>query len=129
MTEAKIITAENGERYAAIPLEEFQEFRTVLDQLHEEIQMLKAEQTAGRIDRGEEILIPAEVAARVIVDGVRPLKAFREWRGLSQEELSERAATSKSYVSQIETGYRQPGRKTLRKLARVLEVPMDTLMD
>ncbi len=129
MAEAKVIITESGEKFAALPLEEFRAVQRALERIMDELELLRAEQAAAKMDAGEEPAIPAEVVGRVIADGVHPLKAIREWRGLNQAELAGRAGTSKSYLSQIETGYRQPGRKLLIRLARILEVPVDVLME
>ena len=127
--EAKIIVTADGERYAAIPLEEFRAFQQTLEYLVDELEDLRAEQIAGRIDRGEEELIPSEMVRRVIVDDEQPLKVIREWRGLSQEELAQKAGTTKGYISQIETRHRKPGRKLLFRLAKALDVPLDLLLE
>ena len=97
--------------------------------LAEELEWLKAERIATRIDREGETLIPLEVLKRVIDDGVPPLKAIREWRELTQGELAERADTTRAYISQLETGHRQPGRKLLHQLAKALDVPPEVLLD
>ena len=110
----------NGGDVVAIPLDELKTLKNQIAKLTEDVELLKAREVARRIDAGEEILIPSDVVGRVFVDNVHPLKAFREWRGLSQADLAKRAETSTSYISQIETGYRQPGRKLLLRLAYVL---------
>lgn len=46
---------------------------------------------------------------------------------LSRRELAERAEVSYPYVSQIETGDREPSIRTMRKLAEVLQVPAEDL--
>jgi transcriptional regulator with XRE-family HTH domain len=46
---------------------------------------------------------------------------------LTQEELSERARISVSFLSMIERGERSPHLETLSKLADALEVPLATL--
>ena len=97
--------------------------------LADEVQWLKAEKIAARIDAGEETLIPLELAIRVFDAGEHPLKVLREWRGLSQEELAKKAGTTKGYISQIETRHRKPGRRLLFRLARVLEVPPHMLLE
>lgn len=98
-------------------------------QLVEELHWKQAEEIAARIDRGEERLYPLELAKRVFVDGEPPLKVFREWRGLTQEELAEKAGTTKGYISQIETRHRQPGRKLLYRLAEALDVSPELLLE
>ena len=100
-----------------------------ISQLREELHWRQAEDVAARIDRGEERLVPLEVLERVLNDDVTPLKAIREWRGLSQEELAEKAGTSKAYISQIETRHRRPGRKLLFRLAEALDVAPELLVE
>jgi transcriptional regulator with XRE-family HTH domain len=56
------------------------------------------------------------------------VKVIREHRGLSQRELAERAKSTSAYISQIENG-RPAGRAMLSKLSRVLDVPIDLLVD
>ncbi len=128
MGDAKILIAQDGQRYAAIPLERYAELERKLEQVIDELELLKAERTMESIARGDEALIPADVVGRVIADGVSPLKAVREWRGLGQAELAQEAQTSRNYISQIETGHRQPGRQLLQRLAKALKVPVDALM-
>ena len=61
----------------------------------------------------------------------RPLGQYVEQRrtelGLSRRELSDRAEVSYPYISQIETGDREPALKALSKLSRALEVPVEKL--
>jgi transcriptional regulator with XRE-family HTH domain len=61
----------------------------------------------------------------------RELGRFLEHRraelGLSRRELSDRSGLSYPYVSQLETGAREPALKALQKLAPVLEVRPEDL--
>ena len=75
--------------------------------------------------RGEENF-PAEVARRLIV-GEPALKVLREWRGLSQVALGDKAKVPAQYISQIERGARNLGKVTARKLAGVLKVSVEAL--
>jgi DNA-binding XRE family transcriptional regulator len=72
----------------------------------------------------EEESFPAEVADRLIA-GERPLKVFREYRGLTQRELAKTAGTSAAYVSQIETAQRTGSVGLLHRLAEALGVGLD----
>ncbi len=57
------------------------------------------------------------------------LKVLRERAGLSQESLAEEAQISSAYVSQIETGRRNPPTPdVLRRMAPSLGVPYTVLM-
>jgi ribosome-binding protein aMBF1 (putative translation factor) len=63
-----------------------------------------------------------------ILDDESPVKVWREKRGLTQRELAEQAVVSPSYLAEIETG-KKPGSATaLRKLSRVLAIPMENLL-
>jgi len=58
----------------------------------------------------------------------RRVRALRERRGLSQEQLAERAGLHWTYVSGIERGTRNPGLNTLGRLSRALDVPLSRLL-
>ncbi|MCZ6624415.1 MAG: helix-turn-helix transcriptional regulator [Deltaproteobacteria bacterium] len=56
------------------------------------------------------------------------LLAARNKRGLSQDELANRAKLQPSAVSHFETGTRKPSFDNLKRLADALEVTVDYLM-
>jgi transcriptional regulator with XRE-family HTH domain len=49
-------------------------------------------------------------------------------RGIKAITLAQRMGVNCAYVSQLLTGVRRPGRETLLKLSRSLEVPLDVLL-
>jgi transcriptional regulator with XRE-family HTH domain len=55
------------------------------------------------------------------------VRRWRKARGLSQEELADRAKLHPTYVSGIETGHRNPTVKIIARLAEALEVEPATL--
>lgn len=59
-----------------------------------------------------------------IVAGSHPLEAWREHKGLTQDDPASRAGISKAYLCQIETAKRAGAMKTL---AVALGVPLDEL--
>jgi ribosome-binding protein aMBF1 (putative translation factor) len=63
-----------------------------------------------------------------ILDDESPVKVWREKRGLTQRELAEQAAVSPSYLAEIETGKKPGSAVALRKLSRVLAIPMENLL-
>ena len=50
------------------------------------------------------------------------LRNLREATGMTQKEISEKTGHRPSYISDLETGQRQIGRKTAKKLARIFNV-------
>jgi len=79
------------------------------------------------LERGEEELIPSEVVY-AILDGENPVKVWRNYRGMAQQELAEKAGISVPYLSQLETGKRKGYLDVLNSIARGLGVSLDDLV-
>jgi transcriptional regulator with XRE-family HTH domain len=56
------------------------------------------------------------------------LRAARDQRGLSQDDLANRAGLQSSAISHFETGARKPSFHNLRRLADALDVTTDYLL-
>lgn len=100
-------------------------------QLVEEAEMLQDirdyDTAKAAIERGEEELVPSEVAY-AILDGKNPIKIWREYRGLTQQQLAEATGISTSYLSQIETRKRTGRTEVLTAIARVLKLTLDDIV-
>jgi DNA-binding XRE family transcriptional regulator len=120
---AQIIKKDGRPEWAVIPYDEYL-------RLKEEAEMLQdvAEYDAAKeaLAQGEE-LIPGEVTF-AILDGENPIRVWRKHRGLTQQELAERAGISKPYLSQIETGKRTGTAEVLAAIADALDVTLDDVM-
>ena len=57
------------------------------------------------------------------------LRAAREEKELTQEQVAERSGVQAGEISRIETGKRDPQISTLLKIARALEVPPGRLLE
>ncbi|BCR05266.1 transcriptional regulator [Desulfuromonas versatilis] len=83
---------------------------------------------------GREFVVPAEILRREL-DGESPVKSWREHRGLTQQDLADKAGNSKPYLSQIEPGKRQGTVDTLAATATAtatasaLGVPLEVVTD
>ncbi len=55
------------------------------------------------VERGEEEVLPGEMAF-ALADGGNPVKIWREFRYLTQQQLAEAVGISIPFLSQIETG-------------------------
>ena len=78
------------------------------------------------VAQGEE-LIPSEVTY-AILDGENPIRVWREYRGMTQQQGAEKAGISKPYLSQLESGQRKGTTEVLSGLARALDVSWEDLV-
>ena len=122
--EIQIIERDGKPEWAVLPYEEYLQ---LLDQseLLEDIRDFDTINAA--IDRREEELIPSEVVY-AILDGENPIKVWREYRELTQQQLAETAGISKPYLSQIETGKRIGTAEILSAIAKALDVSLDEVI-
>jgi predicted transcriptional regulator len=81
----------------------------------------------ARIERGEDELIPLEIAERRLA-GESTVKTWREYRGLTQEALAKASNVSRAMIAAIEARRKTGGVATLKKLAGALEVDLDHLV-
>ena len=56
------------------------------------------------------------------------VKEWRERRGMTQEQLAERAGISRPYLARLETARQDPKLSTLEKIARALKVDVTKLL-
>lgn len=110
--------------WAVLPYEEYL-------QLLEQAEMLEDirdyDAAKAELEKGEDELIPSEVVY-AILDGENPIKVWREYRGLTQQQLADKAGISKPYLSQIETGKRMGTTEILTTLAKALDVSLDEVV-
>lgn len=71
------------------------------------------------MDRKNERLVNAFAAA---------LRGARQDAGMTQEDLADRAEVSVRFISQLETGKRQPSLSALEAVCRGLGIPMSVLI-
>ncbi|MFZ0844707.1 MAG: helix-turn-helix transcriptional regulator [Pseudolabrys sp.] len=72
-------------------------------------------------------LIPKKVVDR-IASGENPLRVVREWRDITQLYISFKTDIGQGYLSDLETGRRKGTTAALKKIAAVLNVPLDLLV-
>jgi DNA-binding XRE family transcriptional regulator len=120
----QVIKQGNKPEWAVVP------YDTYL-QLIEKAEMLQDIQdydnAKAALERGEDELIPAEVVD-AIFDDANPIKVWREYRGMSQQELAEQAEISVPYLSQLETNKRKGSLGVLSAIAKALNVSLDMMV-
>ena len=120
----QIIQKDGRPEWAVIPYHIYQRLTADAEMLADARAFDEAKQA---LDSGDDELIPAETAF-ALLDGVNPLKVWREYRGLTQQQAADAAGISKAYLSQIEGGKRQGSAKVLKSLAKALNVDLDDLV-
>ena len=115
------IIKKNGKpEWAVLP---YEEYLRLLDATEDAEDLVLYKEAMARQD---EELIPSEVVNRIL-DEESPFKVWREYRGLSQEQMAKAAGLSKPYISQIESGKRVGTIESLQAIAKVLKVSLDLL--
>ncbi|GAB4364660.1 MAG: helix-turn-helix domain-containing protein [Methylohalobius sp. ZOD2] len=74
----------------------------------------------------EHPLIPNEVVGMVVEDNLTPIRAWREYLGLTQAEVARRMGVTQAAFAQLETSKR-PRKSTLRRVADALELSFEQL--
>jgi DNA-binding XRE family transcriptional regulator len=118
------IIEKNGQiEWAVIPYAEYQKLLEASEMLAD----IQAYDLAkAQIDAGEELIPSAVVYA--LLDGENPIRVWRARRGLTQQQVADRAGISKPYLSQLESGKRRGGVEVLQKIAQVLEVSLEDVV-
>ena len=119
----QIIEKDGKPEWVVIPYETYQ--RLVEDaELLRDIRDYEGAKKA--IEDGEE-LIPSNITY-AILDGDNPIKVWREYRQLTQQQLADRAGISKAYLSQIESGKRTGTTEVLSAIARALNLSLGDIV-
>ena len=119
----QVLEKDGKPEWAIIPYEEYR-------RLLEEAEMLRDiqayDEAKASVAQGE-ALIPSEVTF-AILDGESPIRVWREYRGLTQQQVAEKAGISKPYLSQLESGKRKGTTEALSAVARALGVSLEVLL-
>lgn len=120
----QVIKRNGKPEWAVVPYEDYL-------QLIEQAEMLQDirdyDTVTEALKQGSEELIPSDVVY-AILDGGNPIRVWREYRGISQQELAEGVGISVPYLSQLETGKRKGSLDVLAAVANVLHITLDELV-
>jgi len=119
------IIEKNGKpEWAVIPFSEYEKLKEALEDAED---IKDIEEHLKAIQEGREIPVPGEVTFAVL-DGISPIRAWREHRHIKMNELAKKVGISAAYLSQIENGKRNPTIDTLKAIARELKIDIDMLI-
>ena len=85
------------------------------------------EDTLAAIEADNGVRIPHEPAV-AIINGTRPIRAYRGYRGLTLQELSNQTNLSTSYLSEIERDRKSGSIPALTRIATALDATIDVLI-
>lgn len=115
----QIINQDGKPAFVVIPIDEWRQIESALEDRGD------AAAVRAFLKDPTETFPDAVVAA--ILDGAHPIKAFREYRGLTQAQLAAKVGTSAVYISQLERGDRRASRKLRAKIGATLKVDAPVL--
>ncbi|SEG34065.1 helix-turn-helix domain-containing protein [Billgrantia desiderata] len=118
----QFILTPTGERLVVLSE---QDYAKLLEQAENYHDIQAANEARARIDAGEETFPSTVVAA--LLDGVAPVRVFREHRGMRAGELADKAGISQGYLSEIESGKKAGSLSVLKRIAEVLGVELNDL--
>jgi len=121
----QIINKDGKPEYAVVPIDEYHALLEVAEDLDDLVAFGSA---VREMEVGYHELVPHEIAKRLVSGGQRPLKVWREHRGLTQADLATQAGISQAQIAQMESGKREGKVSVLRKLADALEIDLDDLV-
>ena len=119
------IIEKNGQpEWAVVPYEEYQRLVAEAEMLQD---VRDYDEVKLALANGEEELIPSEVTY-ALLDGENPIRVWREYRGLTQQQVAAEAGISKPYLSQLESGQRKGTTEVLAAVAKALNVSLDDVV-
>ena len=71
--------------------------------------------------------LPDDVLHKMALGNDNPIKVIRKFRGMTQDDLANAAGLSRPYLTEIETGRKEGSIRTLKAIAKALDVPLEKL--
>jgi len=75
----------------------------------------------------DESNLPDDILQKLAVNKEDTIKIIRKYRGMTQNDLADACGLSRPYLTEIENGRKEGSVTTLRKIAKVLDVPLERL--
>ncbi|MBF0137230.1 MAG: helix-turn-helix transcriptional regulator [Magnetococcales bacterium] len=121
----QIISSPDGDKVVVLALAEYERMRELLCDLQD---VIEAQEIKRKIASGEDEAIPASMVDRLLDGPDSKIKIWREYRGLSIDELAEATGCSPAHVAEIESGNHDGSIHIMGALAKALRVDLDDLV-
>lgn len=119
----QIINREGKPEWAVLP---YEEYLTLIEQVEMAEDIQDYANAKNALANGSEELIPSSVVF-ALARGENPIRVWREYRKITQQQLAEKVSISVPYLSQLETGKRTASLDVLTRL--VTELNLDAIDD
>jgi DNA-binding XRE family transcriptional regulator len=123
MSAPQIIRTPGGEEMVVIPKAEYEALLRAADEAAEDAADAAIYDTR-KAELGTTEPFPAELSM-AILRGESRLKVLRKWRGLTQNELAEKAGVTQGFLSDLEARRRTASAETIAKFGEALAVPLE----
>lgn len=117
----QIITKNKYPAFVVLP---YDEYEVLIEALEDQIDI----KAIDAFHASNQETFPLEIVQK-IAEGVNPIKAFRELRKISQTDFAKQAGISRQYLNQMENHTRKGSVKILKKIANLLDIDLDLLID
>ena len=109
-----------GQQFVLVPTKDY-------TQLVEDAEMLADIREFREAKFSEEETFSGEVIDRIILNDENPVRVYREYRVLTQQQLADKVGIQRAYLTEIETGRKTGPIKTLKAIAQALGVELDDI--
>jgi len=111
--------------FVHVPVDEYDFLKSEVKKLR-----LLSEYYAGLIGRRNKKhhIYPDKVRYDLLNGEGHPVRIFRKYRKMSQQVLAKKVGVSKTMISHIESGRKQGSTKTLKNIAKALDVDLNDLI-
>jgi len=126
----QIITTPDGSELVVIPRDEYEQLKSlacVSDEEDDEECALYDERKA-ELSSGQDGRLPPEVSASML-RGDCLLKALRNWRRVTQNQLAQQTNLAQGYISDLEAGRRRGTKETMTLIAEALRINPEWIVD
>ena len=114
------IIERDSRKFVLVPIEQY-------NQVLEDLETLEDIRDFEIVKNLDEEAFPSEVVDRLVLNNENPIKVFREYRGLTQEQLAGKTGIQRTDLATMETGQKSGSVKSLKLIAEVLNLDVDLI--
>lgn len=123
--QVEVIEKDGRPTHAVVPIDLYRRLLALAEDAED---IRAANDALDELAAGQDELVPAEVAHKLLQGEEHRLRIWREHRGLTQTELGAVSGVQQGYIAQIESGRKTGSIETLKKLSAALRIDIDDLV-